>query len=74
MAKIHRTTSSRVERAIRHSIELAWKRPPSPVLNDVFTYQITNKNKRPTNSELIAMVADYLTMKHKKEYHHKLTA
>ncbi len=58
VAKQHATTSSRVERAIRHAIEVAWDRGDVDVLNSFFGYTIHNSRGKPTNSEFIAMIAD----------------
>ncbi len=58
VAKRHATTSSRVERAIRHAIEVAWDRGDVDVLNAYFGYTIHNSRGKPTNSEFIAMIAD----------------
>ncbi len=58
VAKLHDTTSSRVERAIRHAIEVAWDRGDVDVLNAYFGYTIHNSRGKPTNSEFIAMIAD----------------
>lgn len=58
VAKRHATTSSRVERAIRHAIEVAWDRGDVDVLNSYFGYTIHNSRGKPTNSEFIAMIAD----------------
>lgn len=58
VAKKHATTSSRVERAIRHAIEVAWDRGDVEVLNSYFGYTIHNGRGKPTNSEFIAMIAD----------------
>ena len=58
IAKRHNTTSSRVERAIRHAIEVAWDRGDVDVLNSYFGYTIHNERGKPTNSEFIAMIAD----------------
>jgi two-component system response regulator (stage 0 sporulation protein A) len=54
------TTPSRVERAIRHAIEVAWDRGDIEVLNSYFGYTIHNSRGKPTNSEFIAMIADKL--------------
>lgn len=54
------TTSSRVERAIRHAIEVAWDRGDVEVLNSYFGYTIHNSRGKPTNSEFIAMISDKL--------------
>ncbi len=58
VAKKNGTTSSRVERAIRHAIEVAWDRGDVDVLNAYFGYTIHNGRGKPTNSEFIAMIAD----------------
>ncbi len=58
VAKKHMTTSSRVERAIRHAIEVAWDRGDVDVLNSYFGYTIHNSRGKPTNSEFIAMISD----------------
>lgn len=56
------TTPSRVERAIRHAIEVAWDRGDTDVLNSFFGYTIANSKGKPTNSEFIAMIADKLRL------------
>jgi len=58
VAKKHATTSSRVERAIRHAIEVAWDRGDVDVLNSYFGYTIHSTRGKPTNSEFIAMISD----------------
>jgi len=60
VADKHNTTASRVERAIRHSIELAWDRGNVEMMNRFFGYTINMEKGKPTNSEFIAMVADKL--------------
>ena len=62
VAKKYDTTSSRVERAIRHAIEVAWDRGDVDVLNSYFGYTIHNGRGKPTNSEFIAMIADKLRL------------
>ena len=62
VAKKFRTMSSRVERAIRHAIEVAWDRGDTDVLNSLFGYTIQTSRGKPTNSEFIAMIADRLRM------------
>ena len=62
IAKVNGTTSSRVERAIRHAIEVAWDRGDVDVLNSYFGYTIRNNRGKPTNSEFIAMIADNLKL------------
>ena len=63
VAKRYETTSSRVERAIRHAIEVAWDRGDVDVLNSYFGYTIHNTRGKPTNSEFIAMISDKLRLK-----------
>ena len=62
VAKSHSTTASRVERAIRHAIEVAWDRGDIDVLNSYFGYTIQNDRGKPTNSEFIAMISDKLRL------------
>lgn len=62
VAKKFSTTPSRVERAIRHAIEVAWDRGDVDTLNKYFGYTIHNVRGKPTNSEFIAMIADKLTL------------
>ncbi len=66
VAKQYGTTSSRVERAIRHAIEVAWDRGDLDVLNSFFGYTVQNSRGKPTNSEFIAMIADNLRLKNKQ--------
>ena len=65
VAKKYQTTTSRVERAIRHAIEVAWDRGDVEILNSYFGYTIQNSRGKPTNSEFIAMIADNLRLKYK---------
>ncbi len=65
VAKKFGTTTSRVERAIRHAIEVAWDRGDIDTLNSYFGYTIQNSRGKPTNSEFIAMIADNLRLKYK---------
>jgi two-component system response regulator (stage 0 sporulation protein A) len=65
VAKKYQTTSSRVERAIRHAIEVAWDRGDLDTLNAYFGYTIQNDRGKPTNSEFIAMIADNLRLRNK---------
>ncbi len=65
VAKKYATTTSRVERAIRHAIEVAWDRGDIDTLNSYFGYTIQNNRGKPTNSEFIAMIADNLRLKYK---------
>ncbi len=62
VAKRYETTSSRVERAIRHAIEVAWDRGDVDVLTSYFGYTIHNTRGKPTNSEFIAMISDKLRL------------
>ena len=62
VARQYQTTSSRVERAIRHAIEVAWDRGDVDTLNSYFGYTIQNSRGKPTNSEFIAMIADNLRL------------
>jgi two-component system response regulator (stage 0 sporulation protein A) len=63
VAKTFKTTPSRVERAIRHAIEVAWDRGDVDVLSSYFGYTIQNQRGKPTNSEFIAMISDKLRLK-----------
>ena len=65
VAKNFDTTASRVERAIRHAIEVAWDRGDVDVLSSYFGYTIQNTRGKPTNSEFIAMISDKLRLKMK---------
>ena len=65
VARKYDTTSSRVERAIRHAIEVAWDRGDVEVLNSYFGYTIHNTRGKPTNSEFIAMISDKLQLEKK---------
>ena len=60
------TTPSRVERAIRHAIEVAWDRGDIEVLQKFFGYTVSNIKGKPTNSEFIAMIADCLSLRRKQ--------
>ena len=62
IAQKYHTTPSRVERAIRHAIEVAWDRGDVDVLNSYFGYTIHNDRGKPTNSEFIAMISDKLRL------------
>ena len=65
VAKKNGTTSSRVERAIRHAIEVAWDRGDVEILNSYFGYTVHNLRGKPTNSEFIAMIADRIRLEQK---------
>jgi len=62
VAAVYNTTPSRVERAIRHAIEVAWDRGDVDTLNKIFGYTVSNDKGKPTNSEFIAMIADRLSL------------
>ena len=65
VAKKYRTTSSRVERAIRHAIEVAWSRGKLDILDELFGYTVSNGKGKPTNSEFIALVSDTIRLENK---------
>ncbi len=65
IAKKFNTTASRVERAIRHAIEVAWSRGNVDSISSLFGYTVSMSKAKPTNSEFIAMVADKLRLEHK---------
>ena len=65
VAKKYHTTSSRVERAIRHAIEVAWTRGRIDVIDKLFSYTVSNGKGKPTNSEFIAQIADMIHMEYK---------
>ena len=65
IAKKYQTTSSRVERAIRHAIEVAWSRGNMEMFDSIFGYTINISKGKPTNSEFIAMIADKIRMNQK---------
>ncbi|MBR4305906.1 MAG: hypothetical protein IKT78_03580, partial [Ruminiclostridium sp.] len=60
---------SRVERAIRHAIEIAWDRGDVDILNGYFGYTIHTSRGKPTNSEFVALIADKLRLKYKSDFH-----
>lgn len=65
IAKKHQTTSSRVERAIRHAIEVAWSRGKMDTIDALFGYTVSNGKGKPTNSEFIALIADKIRLEYK---------
>lgn len=65
IAKHFNTTASRVERAIRHAIEVAWSRGNIDAISSLFGYTVNISKAKPTNSEFIAMVADRLRLEHR---------
>ena len=60
------TSASKVERAIRHAIELGWTRGNQDTIDEIFGYTISALKAKPTNSEFIAMVADYISLNEDK--------
>lgn len=66
IAKHYQTTPSRVERAIRHSIEVAWNRGKMDTIEEMFGYTINSGKGKPTNSEFIALIADKIRLQYKK--------
>ena len=66
IAKKCKTTTSSVERAIRHAIEVAWSRGKLDTLEALFGYTVSNGKGKPTNSEFIALVADTIRLKSKR--------
>ena len=67
IAKRHQTTSSRVERAIRHAIEVAWSRGKMDTIDELFGYTVNNRKGKPTNSEFIALIADKIRLELKNQ-------
>lgn len=65
VAKMHQTTASRVERAIRHAIEVAWSRGKLDTLDHLFGYTVSTGKGKPTNSEFIALIADTIRLEYK---------
>lgn len=62
IASMHQTTPSRVERAIRHAIEVAWGRGKTDTINELFGYAMNSGKTKPTNSEFIALIADKIRL------------
>ena len=65
IAKKHQTTPSRVERAIRHAIEVAWSRGKMDTIDELFGYTVNGGKGKPTNSEFIALIADKIRLEYK---------
>ena len=65
IAKKHQTTPSRVERAIRHAIEVAWSRGKVDTIEELFGYTVSDRKGKPTNSEFIALLADKIRLEYK---------
>ena len=66
IAKKHQTTPSRVERAIRHAIEVAWSRGKMDTINDLFGYTVSTGKGKPTNSEFIALIVDKIRLDYRR--------
>ena len=66
IAKKFDTTSSRVERAIRHAIEVAWSRGKMDTIDELFGYTVNNGKGKPTNSEFIALITDKIRLQMKQ--------
>ncbi len=69
IAKQHKTTPSRVERAIRHAIEVAWSRGKVDTIDELFGYTVNNGKGKPTNSEFVALIADKIRLEQKMRTH-----
>ena len=67
IAKMHQTTPSRVERAIRHAIEVAWNRGKMDTIDALFGYTINTGKGKPTNSEFVALIADNIRLEYKNK-------
>ncbi|MCD8103718.1 MAG: sporulation transcription factor Spo0A [Lachnospiraceae bacterium] len=67
IAKKHQTTPSRVERAIRHAIEVAWSRGKMDTIEELFGYTVSNGKGKPTNSEFIALITDKIRLENKRK-------
>ena len=65
IAKKYQTTASRVDRAIRHAIEVAWSRGKMDTIDELFGYTINSGKGKPTNSEFIALIADRIRLEYK---------
>ncbi|MCD8082433.1 MAG: sporulation transcription factor Spo0A [Clostridiales bacterium] len=67
IASMHDTTSSRVERAIRHAIEVAWSRGRLETIHNIFGYTVSTGRGKPTNSEFIALISDRIRLEYKRK-------
>lgn len=67
IAKQYKTTPSRVERAIRHAIEVAWNRGNIDEIEEIFGYSISDNKGKPTNSEFIAMLVDKIRLQYREQ-------
>lgn len=65
IAAKYKTTSSRVERAIRHAIETAWSRGKMDTIEELFGYTVSDRKGKPTNSEFVALIADKIRLEYK---------
>ena len=65
IAKNYNTTASRVERALRHAIEVAWNRGNIDAIDDIFGYTVSATKAKPTNSEFIALISDKIRLDYK---------
>ena len=65
IARNYKTTSSRVERAIRHAIEVPWSRGRMETIEELFGYTVNSGKGKPTNSEFIALIADKIRLEYK---------
>ena len=65
LATMYKTTDQKIERAIRNAIEVSWERGNSALFEQLFGYCNSNEYSRPTNSEYIATVADYIRLKYR---------
>ena len=68
IAKKYQTTASRVERAIRHAVEVAWSRGKMDTIDALFGYTINTGKGKPTNSEFIALIADKIRLEYKMRW------
>jgi len=66
LSEMHDDTPSRVERAIRHAIEVAWSRGKMDTINELFGYTVSNGKGKPTNSEFVALIADKIRLDYKR--------
>ncbi|MDE6882824.1 MAG: sporulation initiation factor Spo0A C-terminal domain-containing protein [Lachnospiraceae bacterium] len=64
LAKMHKTTDQKIERAIRNAIEVSWERGNGILFEELFGYNNSEEYSRPTNSEYIAAVADYIRLEY----------
>ena len=67
IAKKYETTPSRVERAIRHAIEVAWSRGKMDTIDELFGYTVSTGKGKPTNSEFIALIVDKICLDYKRD-------